>query len=53
MQPPTGRSRRVALWRLVGHIVAKMFMQVFIERAQRLAHSSASCPLILSGVDVF
>ena len=37
MQPPNGRSRRVALSSgLVGQIAADMFMQVFIERARNL-----------------
>ena len=50
-QPPTGRSRRVALWRgLVGQVTADMFMQVLIELVRRLPQQAGYMQLILLGV---
>src|ERR1043166_5747789 len=52
-QPPIDRSRRVACATdIVGHFVANMFLQVFIERSRRIAHCDGYIQLILRGGSV-
>jgi len=53
-QPERYRSCRVAFaTRIVGQLVADMFMQVLIERVRRVAQQLGYSPLILLGVALF